>query len=163
MVEGILTPEGLEELDGLVLKGYSLIELAKHYGVGRYAFYSWRRKYPEIDQILLKSAKIADEMVEQSLYESCFGRMEKEVTIEKDGQGNIVKQIVKTRYIPPNTQATQFWLINRQRGDWKSAKEEVQVQASGGISFVYDIPNPFEKEKPSKKAPKKKSVQLEEP
>ena len=121
------TPEGLEKIHKLVSQGKTLKEVAQALGTTLNTLYVWRKKYPEIDQVLSSSKKIADELVEQSLYESCFGRTEREITLEKDGEGNITKQVVKTKYIPPNVQAIQFWLSNRQKDVWKSSRTEIST------------------------------------
>ena len=98
------------------------------------------KKYPEIDQVLSSSKKIADELVEQSLYESCFGRTEREITLEKDGEGNITKQVVKTKYIPPNVQAIQFWLSNRRTyGNHHAQRFPHQQEPVSHSSMIFRI------------------------
>ena len=144
------TPEGLEKIHKLVSQGKTLKEVAQALGTTLNTLYVWRKKYPEIDQVLSSSKKIADELVEQSLYESCFGRTEREITLEKDGEGNITKQVVKTKYIPPNVQAIQFWLSNRQKDTWKSSRTEISTPTGTCITFVNDIPNPFADKKKNK-------------
>ena len=144
------TPEGLEKIHKLVSQGKTLKEVAQALGTTLNTLYVWRKKYPEIDQVLSSSKKIADELVEQSLYESCFGRTEREITLEKDGEGNITKQVVKTKYIPPNVQAIQFWLSNRQKDVWKSSRTEISTPTGTCITFINDIPKPCADKKKNK-------------
>ena len=137
------SPEGLAQIRILATQGKTLKEIANFFQVTTQTFFNWRRKYDEISQVLSDSQKIADDLVEESLYESCFARTEKEITIEKDGDGNITKQVVKTKYIPANFQAQQFWLSNRQKDTWKSSRTEISTPTGTCITFVNDIPNTF--------------------
>ena len=134
------TPEGLEKIHKLVSQGKTLKEVAQALGTTLNTLYVWRKKYPEIDQVLSSSKKIADELVEQSLYESCFGRTEREITLEKDGEGNITKQVVKTKYIPPNVQAIQFWLSNRRTyGNHHAQRFPHQQEPVSHSSMIFRI------------------------
>lgn len=140
------SPEGLAQIRILASQGKTLKEIAQFFDVTPQTFFNWRRKYEEINQVLSESQKVADDLVEQSLYESCFGRTEKEITIEKDGDGNVTKQVVKTKYIPPNPQAITFWLSNRQKDAWKSSRTEISTPTGTQINFICDIPNPYAKD-----------------
>lgn len=140
------TEEGLNELMQLSKEGKTLAEIASHFGITRGTIYAWSKKNPEIQSALSEGKRVADDRVEQSLYESCFGRTEKEVTIEKDAEGNVVKSVVRTRYYPPNITAIQYWLSNRRNDTWKARQQlEFAPDSKLPVMFVEDIPNPFAK------------------
>lgn len=145
-LEFALSPEGMEKIHTMLTQGKTLKQVADALGTTLNTLYVWRKKYPELAQIFDSSRKVADEMVEQSLYESCFGHTEKEITIEKDGDGNITRQVVKTKYIPASTQAITFWLSNRQKDAWKSSRTEISTPTGTQINFICDIPNPYAKD-----------------
>lgn len=138
------TEEGLEELTEQSKSGKTLAEIAEHFGINRTTLYMWSKKYPEMQSALSDGKKVADDRVEQSLYEACFGRTEKEVTIEKDAEGNVVKSVIRTRYYPANITAIQYWLANRRNDTWKARQQlEVTGDSVVPVMFVNDIPNPY--------------------
>lgn len=149
--EYIQSEKGLKELTELAREGKTMTEIASHLGINRATLYTWSTKYPEVKSALTEGKKVADERVEQSLYEMCFGRNEREITIEKDEDGNVVKQIIRTRYIPPNVTAIQYWLQNRCNDKWKD-RRQMEVTGDGvlPIMFVEDIPNPYADKKKKK-------------
>lgn len=136
--------EGLEELSELSKTGKTLAEISEHFGINRTTLYMWSKRYPEMQSALSEGKKVADDRVEQSLYEACFGRTEKEVTIEKDADGNVIKSVVRTRYYPANITAIQYWLSNRRNDTWK-ARQQLELSGASAlpVMFVEDIPNPF--------------------
>lgn len=138
--------EGLAELTEQSKSGKTLAEIAEHFGINRTTLYMWSKKYPEMQSALSEGKKVADDRVEQSLYEACFGRTEKEVTIEKDADGNVTKSVIRTRYYPANITAIQYWLSNRRNDTWK-ARQQLEMSGDSAIPvmFVNDIPNPFAK------------------
>ena len=145
-LERLQTEEGQAELLELSRSGKTMAEIAKALGITRATLYAWSKKYPEIQHSLSEGKKVADDRVEQSLYESCFGHTEKEITIEKDGEGNVVKQIVRTKYVPPNVTAIQYWLSNRCNDKWKARQQlEISGDSKLPIMFVNNIPNPYAK------------------
>lgn len=135
-IEAYMTsPEGLEELTKLARKGHTLEEIAHRFEMTRNTLYVWSKKHPEIQSALDEGKKVADDRVEQSLYESCFGRTEKTVVVEKDGDGNIVRQTVKTQYVPPSVTAIQYWLSNRSNGKWK-ARQQLEVTGDENLPLI---------------------------
>lgn len=140
------SPEGLQKLTDLAKQGKTMLEIANHFGIVRGTLYTWAKKYPEIEEAISSGKKVADDFVEDSLYQSCFGHMVKEKTVEMDPDGNIVKAIVRERYIPANVTAIQYWLSNRRNDTWKARQQlEVTGDSNLPIMFVNNIPNPYEK------------------
>ena len=140
--------KGLATITKLAREGKTLQEIAKHFNITARCLYNWSRTYTEIGEAIAEGKKVADDLVEQSLYESCLAHDVKEIYIEKDAQGNIIKQIVKTKHIPANTQSMQYWLQNRRNDRWKD-RRQMEFSSDGAlpVMFVSDIPNPFLKTK----------------
>ena len=142
----LTSDKGLAELTDLSKSGKTLAEISEHFGIVRTTLYMWSKKYPQIQSALSEGKKVADDRVEQSLYEACFGRTEKEVTIEKDRDGNVIKSTVRTRYYPANITAIQYWLSNRRNDMWKARQQlEMTGDSALPVMFVNDIPNPYDK------------------
>lgn len=77
----------------------------------------------------------------------CFSHDEKEIVIEKDATGNVVKQVIRTKHVPANVTAIQYWLQNRRRDEWKNRQEhEFSGESILPVQIVYDLE---EKERPT--------------
>ena len=146
-LESLQTEEGQQKLTEMARSGKTMKEIADALGITRATLYAWSKKYPEIQHALSEGKRVADDRVEQSLYDSCFGHTEKEVTIERDGNDNIIKTIVRSKYVPPNVTAIQYWLQNRCNDKWK-AKQQLEITGDTKlpIMFVNNIPNPYAKD-----------------
>ena len=148
--ESITTPAILEEIKGYAIEGCTMEQIAHRLLINKVTLYKWTKKYPELNEVILEGKHVADDRVEQSLYEMCFGYDVREVTIKKDESGNVIEQTIKTRHIPPSATAIQYWLQNRRTDDWKSHQSlEVHGKSDVPISIVYDLNT---KEKPNIKS-----------
>lgn len=141
--------EILNEISILVCAGWTREMVAKHFNITSYTLYTWSRTNADLKTVLIASSKIADEHVETSLYDSCFDRTVKEVTVETDANNDIIKTITKTRVIPANPTAIQYWLSNRANDRWK-ARQQLDIGTTGTdaipIKLVYDLDTPSESE-----------------
>ena len=63
------SPEGLAQIRILATQGKTLKEIANFFQVTTQTFFNWRRNYDAISQVLSHSKTIADDLVEDSLYE----------------------------------------------------------------------------------------------
>ena len=145
--ETVTQPAILEEIKEYAKDGCTLEQIAHRLLVSKATLYNWTKKYPEVRDVILEGNKVADDRVEQSLYEMCFPHDEKEITIEQDDQGNVVKRIIRTKHIPANAQAIQYWLQNRRRDDWKSHQSlEFSGNTAVPVQIIYDLDT---KDKPS--------------
>lgn len=133
--EYIQSEEGLKRLADMARAGKTMGEMASAFGVCRNTLYNWTKRYPIVTDTICEGKRSADDRVEESLYESCFGRSEREITIEKDENGTVVKQSIRTRYIPPNVTAIQYWLSNRRNDVWK-ARQQLEFSADSVLPIV---------------------------
>ena len=138
--DSVQTPAILEEIKGYALEGCTMEQIAHRLLITTQTLYNWTKKYPELKSVILEGKQVADDRVEQSLYDMCFGYDVREVTIEKDTDGNIIKQVIKTRHIPPSATAIQYWLQNRRVDNWKSHQSlELHGKSDIPIQIVYDL------------------------
>lgn len=131
----LMTDEGLDHVLELSKKGLTLNEIATQLGMTRNTLYIWSKKNPRLQASLDEGRKVADDRVVESLYESCFTRTEKTITVEKDEKGNVVRTTVKTQVIPANVTAIQYWLSNRQGATWK-ARQQLELSAESALPLV---------------------------
>lgn len=132
---------GLKELTELAKAGKTLNDISIKYGIARMTLYNWSKKNEKIRDALAEGRKSSNERVESSLYEQCFDRRVEEATVEYDAQGNAIKRTVKTRIIPANERAIEYWLSNTSEGKWK-ARQQLELTGNPGapVVFVNDIP-----------------------
>ena len=139
--EEILSPEGLERVKALAKEGKTLTEIATAFDITRSTLYKWSKANLDLQSALTEGKKVADDRVENSLYEQCFDRPTVEETTEYDENGNVVKRIRKTKVIPASVNAIQYWLANRSEGKWK-ARQQLELTGSkdAPVIFVNDMP-----------------------
>lgn len=137
----------LEEFATLSRAGYTMKEMASHFNMLASTLYSWTKINSALKDAVTEGRRASDERVERSLYESCFDRTVKEVTIETNANNDIIKTITKTRVIPANPTAIQYWLSNRANDRWK-ARQQLDISATENtaipIRLVYDLEEPTE-------------------
>lgn len=145
--EYLQSDEGLAELTKLAEDGATVEEIARHFGVHRATLYRWSKASQDIHIALSTGKKVADERVEESLYEQCFDRHVKEETIEYDDQGHVIKRTVKARVLPASVNAIQYWLSNRMNDVWK-ARQQLELTGSkdAPVIFVNDMPKGMKSE-----------------
>ena len=146
-----LEPDNLLRLSAWARDGLTDKDIADNMDINVSTLYEWRKKYPKIDEALKKSKDVADIKVVNALFKKCIGfkttirrAFKIKDVIYKDG-----KRIKETErieyaddeiYIPPDTAAIKFWLINRKSKSWKSDPdknnsniEPVKVQLVGEL------------------------------
>lgn len=115
-------------------------DLADFFEVSEDSIHVWKKVYPKFKAAILKGKKVADIKVAESLFKTATGFQTDEVTFEKcDNKVNLeatttgdlktedgYKKKVVTKFIPPNITAIKFWLINRDKQNWRD-KQEVEV------------------------------------
>ena len=137
-----MTEQGIALLKGWARDGLSDAQLANNMGIHVSTLYEWKNKYSEINEALRTGKEVADRMVENALFQSCFDRKitvrkafkVKEVYYDENGK-RCEKEHLETAEedvaIPANEKAQEFWLYNRRSADW-SRKDKLELSGSGG-------------------------------
>ena len=137
-----MTEQGIALLKGWARDGLSDAQLSENMGISQSTFYEWKKKYPEISEALRTGKEVADRMVENALFQSCFDRKitvrkafkVKEVYYDDNGK-RCEKEHLETAEedvaIPANEKAQEFWLYNRRSADW-SRKDKLELSGTGG-------------------------------
>jgi len=134
--------EYIEQVYKLTLLGFIDQDLAEFWGVSKSTINEWKVKYPEFSDSITRGKEFADTQVVDSLFNRAKGYTMKKVEYETvqgdDGQiEQKVKKIVTTD-VPPDTQAIQFWLKNRQPRIWRD-KKELEIESESPIILINDI------------------------
>jgi transposase-like protein len=120
------SPAKQEIVKTLLLRGFTDEEVATVVGVHRTTLFNWRDRHPEFFAAVKEAKDQADEKVERCLYERATGYVLKEVTKVKNALGNVVKETITMKEIPPDVTAQIYWLKNRQKDRWKD-KWEIDI------------------------------------
>lgn len=116
--KGWLTNEGLIKIEGWARDGLTDEQIARNMGISPSTLYEWKKKYPEISEVLKKGKEVVDRQVENALLKRALGYKYDEITYEN---GKETKRV--TKEVQPDTTAQIFWLKNRRPDKWRDRKE----------------------------------------
>jgi hypothetical protein len=117
-------PEFVEQARKLCQLGARDQDLCDFFEVGDKTINRWKHTYPEFNKALQVGKAPANSMVERSLYQRARGYSYLETKCFLNKQGEIVTTTV-TVHVPPDVQAQQFWLRNRDPARWRDVTKHV--------------------------------------
>ena len=117
--------------DGATVEG-----IAQALGVSLALCKQWAQRHPAFLAATRSSRDDFDERVETALGKRAEGMKVQEITIVKDGDGNILRQEIKQKDIPPDTAAASLWLRNRQPKRWR---DRVELTGDDGGPIQHDV------------------------
>lgn len=117
-----LTREGLLKIEGWAKDGLIDEQIAKNMGVAYSTFKEWKKRFPDLSDVLKRSKEVVDREVENALFESARGFVYEEEAVTNTGEVVTVK-----KYSKPNVTAIIFWLKNRKRYEWRD-KQEIEQE-----------------------------------
>ena len=137
--------DGLLKIQGWARDGLIEKQIAKNMGVAESTLRNWKNMYPDIGEALRKGKEVVDRIVENALYKSAIGFMQKikkpvrikEVeydpkTGKKIRESEKWVQVEEEVYIPPQVTAQIFWLKNRKPDQWRE-KNDLTLTPSNGV------------------------------
>jgi len=101
-------------------------------GVSERALNNWKKKYPEVSAALKQGKDFSNNEIKTALFQVAKG-FKCDDTKFATFEGKITDQKKIKRHYPPNVRAIQFWLINRDRDNWKPINE---LQPGGGTEEI---------------------------
>lgn len=146
-----LTNEGIIKIKGYARDGLIDADIAKKMCISRSTLAVWRKKYEAIDAALRETKEIVDRQVEMSLFDRAIGQTVtlkkpfkvKKITYDpstgkKISEEEVIEYADQEEYIPADTKAITFWLINRKPDEWKQ-KIEVETSEENEMTGVIQI------------------------
>lgn len=115
-----LEDDGLNKIETWAKAGLTISDIAQNMGIGERTLYEWMNLHPQISQSLKRGKAVADEIVQNALFNSAIGFHYDEESLTNDGRVVELK-----KYAKPNTTAQIFWLKNR-KSEWND-KQEMDV------------------------------------
>jgi uncharacterized protein YjcR len=130
-------PEYADMAYRLTLLGLTDEELAHVFEVNEDTIYEWKKKHIEFSDSIKRGKDIADSEVVESLFRRAKGYEYREVHYEKieikegdvdeeDIELEAYKKKVIVKEVAPDPTSIKFWLINRQRKNWRD-KQEIET------------------------------------
>lgn len=136
-------------------------EVARQFGIGIRTLYEWKVRHPQLSQALTRAKAVADERVENALFQRATGytfEREKLMTISRgEGRGSEVVRVLVEEHVLPDVTACIFWLKNRRPQEWRDMKateisgpvgNAVKIEASKeqreAVSRAVDLIHQFE-------------------
>lgn len=109
-------------------KGMTDKQIASAVGISEATLNNWKiGQDPQFLESIKKGKKIADDIVEASLYERACGYRGKETKLFYDNKtGQVIEHEVEKVY-PPDPTAMIFWLKNRQPQRWRDKTESINI------------------------------------
>lgn len=104
-------------------RGFTQIELARHFNVGPSTITRWRGVYPEFHDALNVPRELATERVRRSLYERATGYSFDSEKVFCTKYGQIVRAPTVT-HLAPDVRAAQLWLEAHDRETFGKAAEK---------------------------------------
>ncbi|WP_025686004.1 hypothetical protein [Paenibacillus maysiensis] len=114
--------------------GLTEADICKNLDVGKDAFISYKKEYPELVEALKNGKEVIDVMVENALLKAALGYEYVEDGVGKDGVYSL------TKYAHPNTTALIFWLKNRKPKSWRDKQE---IGLDGDLNIKVALPKGF--------------------
>lgn len=130
----------LLDIAEMVRKGLNEEQIAENIGIAYSTFREYKKKYPALSAALKKEKEARNECVEDSLYTRATGAF---VTVKKPVKvkraiydpktGKKVKEweevvvAEEQQYIPPDTGANIFWLINHCGDRYKNNPHRIEL------------------------------------
>ena len=140
-----ITEDGLTKIQGWARDGLIEKQIAKNMGVAESTLRNWKNIFPEIAEALRKGKEVVDREVENALFKSALGFMQKvkkpvrirEVEYDPKSGKKIREsekwvQVEEEVYIPPQVTAQIFWLKNRKPDQWRE-KNDLTLTPSNGV------------------------------
>lgn len=121
-----VSPEGLDLIREWRSSGYTIKDIYTKMGVDPRTFRTWRKKHPEIDDILAVGKEIATSRVINALYRRALGYDYQE-SIQELIDGVMVTTKIFTKHMPPDTKAILAYLYNRESQEWRAVQPVVDV------------------------------------
>ena len=149
-----ITEDGLLKIQGWARDGLIEKQIAHNMGVHETTLRGWKHIFPEIAEALRKGKEVVDREVENALFKSAIGFMQKIRKpvrireVEYDPKtGKKIKELEKwvqveeEVYIAPQVTAQIFWLKNRKPDQWREKNDLTLTPSNGVLESLMELHN----------------------
>jgi lambda repressor-like predicted transcriptional regulator len=121
-----ISQEGLDLLAGWRSAGCTIKEIHLKMGVDARTLRTWRKKYPQIDEVLAIGKEVATSRIINALYRKAVG-YEYEESVQELVDGEMVTTKIFKKHMPPDVKAILAYLYNREAQDWRATQQPIDV------------------------------------
>ena len=132
-----LEDDGLTLLKGWARNGLTDEQIAHNMGIRRETLIQWKKKYPNINNVLKKEKEIVDFEVENELLKRATGYIV-EIEEEKIDKYGDVHKLKRQIHVPGDVTAQIFWLKNRRPDVWREKRDENSNNKTKKVMIVND-------------------------
>jgi hypothetical protein len=112
-----------EQARKLFDRGFTDLEVADQFGVGRTTLYRWQIEHPEFRNALKAGKELADDRVVNSLYHRATGYTYDAVKIFMPAGAKKPVIVPYREHVPPDSTSMIFWLKNRRPEEFRNNPE----------------------------------------
>jgi hypothetical protein len=123
-------PQYAEQAKNLCERGATNGQLARFFNVSVSTIWLWRLAYEEFSNAVQLGKRVADDRIEQALFDWAAGYDYDTVKVFRGEDGKPVISDPYIEHVPPDVGAIKLWLLNRRPDRWK---EKVEVTNTGGL------------------------------
>lgn len=120
----------LAEVEIWLRKGLSEAQIFKNLGVGKTSWESYKKKHPELAEVLKKGRECQITEVENALFKNATGYyyyVDEAIKLRENGEERV--EVVRLqKFKPPETGAIAFFLKNKDRKNWADNPQMIDVR-----------------------------------
>lgn len=127
-------PEFVQQARNLSELGATIPEIGNFFAVCKKTVDNWLVQYPAFREAVRVGKEVADNRVQQSLYQRAVGYEHEAVKIFCDPKTGAQELVPYTERYAPDVTACIFWLKNRRPDEWRDVKA---VEHSGTVKHKH--------------------------
>jgi hypothetical protein len=119
------------DIEQWLKQGLAEYQVFKNLGVGKTTWESYKKKYPELGDLLKKGREIQISEVENALFKNAIGYyyyVEEAVKVKDNDGGEHVEKVRLQKFKPPETGAQAFFLKNKSKGEWADNPQMIDIK-----------------------------------
>ncbi|MCM1567084.1 MAG: transposase [Dehalobacter sp.] len=126
------------EIEKWLKQGLVEYQIFKNLGIGKTTWEAYKKKHPELIELLKKGREIQISEVENALFKNATGYyyyVDEAIKVKDPDGGEHVEKVRLQKFKPPETGAIAFFLKNKNKRDWADnpqmidlKKEELEIR-----------------------------------
>ena len=119
------------DIEQWLKQGLAEYQVFKNLGVGKTSWESYKKKYPELVDLLKKGREIQISEVENALFKNATGYyyyVDEAIKVKDADGGERVEKVRLQKFKPPETGAQAFFLKNKSKREWADNPQMIDIK-----------------------------------
>jgi hypothetical protein len=119
------------EIEQWLRQGLAEHQIITNLGIGKTTWENYKKKYPELIEVLKKARECQVSEVEIALFKNATGYyyyVDEVVTVKDADGGEHVEKVRVQKFKPPETGAIAFFLKNKDKKNWADTPQLVDIK-----------------------------------